>query len=115
MDLRDRSNLVDSSFMTYENQNLTEVPSLAYEYMNNISGYDLMSDENSSMKSNGSEKEETEKSIKKEKIVSVNTSKNNSQKKFVLNKKLFNNYNQKIPKVNTSMSYYNSKTIQSNF
>ena len=103
-----RNNLIDSSFITYNPQSQTEIPNLAYEYLNNISGYDLMSDENNSVISNETDQEEGKK-IQREKIIAETLSKNSSQKRFVLNKKLLSQYQNKMSKVHTALGHYNSK------
>jgi CHASE3 domain sensor protein len=108
-------NVADYSLVTYDPQNLTEIPNLAYEYLNNISGYDLISDEQNSVISSDDNETKTRK-IKKDKVISIYSSKNSSQKRFVLNKKLLSNYERKTSKVNTSLNrHYSVKTNPSMF
>jgi hypothetical protein len=114
-------NAVDYSLITYDPQNLTEIPNLAYEYLNSISGYDLISDEQNSVISSDDNDTKTNR-IKIiptpafYKVISIYSSKNNSQKRFVLNKKLLSNYERKTPKVNTSLNrHYSVQTNPSMF
>ena len=100
---------VDTSLVTYDPQNLTEIPNLAYDYLNNISGYDLISDDQNSVISSENDNEIGQGKLKKEKVIPVYSSKNNSQKRFVLNKKLLGSYQRKTPKGNTALGHYNVK------
>ena len=103
------NNRVDTSLVTYDPQNLTEIPNLAYDYLNNISGYDLISDDQNSVISSENDNEIGQGKLKKEKVIPVYSSKNNSQKRFVLNKKLLGSYQRKTPKGNTALGHYNVK------
>ncbi|CAI2376707.1 unnamed protein product [Moneuplotes crassus] len=98
-----RNNINELSFETNNPHNNSKLSNLAMEYMNNISGYDLLSEESNSIISNETDKEDTKGKPQKSTI-----SETDSQKKIILNKKLLN-YHRKTSKINTSVQHYNSK------